>query len=68
MQVGVDKATRRYFRPDDRDALRDHLAAAFRAARYDQGLLDGLRFVRRKMDENAAAEKSPTVPVTGEWN
>jgi hypothetical protein len=64
VQVGVDKATqRRAFTPDDRDALRDALVTAFRASRYDQGLLDGLRFVRRRMDENTAAEASPVTPV-----
>ena len=64
VQVGVDKSIqRRAFTADDRDALRDALVAAFRDARYDEGLLDGLRFVRRKLDENAARERSPTVPV-----
>ena len=64
VQVGVDKATqRRAFTPDDRDALRDALVAAFRASRYDRGLLDGLRFVRRKLDENTAREESPVTPV-----
>jgi uncharacterized membrane protein YgcG len=69
VQVGVDKSTRRhFFGADDRDALRDQLAAAFRAARYDQGLLDGMRFVRRRMDEHAAARNAPIAPVTGAWN
>ena len=69
VQVGVDKATQcRAFTADDRDALRDQLVAAFRAARYDQGLLDGLRFVRRRMDENTSRESTPTAPVTGAWN
>ena len=69
VQVGVDKATqRRAFTADDRDALRDALVAAFRATRYDQGLLDGLRFVRRRMDENTSREASPAAPVVGVWN
>ena len=69
VQVGVDRATQRTaFTADDREALRDALVSAFRAARYDQGLLDGLRFVKRRMDENAARERSPTVPVAGVWN
>ena len=66
VQVGVDKSTaRRAFPPDDRDALRDALVLAFRNARYDAGLLDGLRFVRRRLDENTARERTPTVPVAG---
>jgi len=69
VQVGVDRATQRTtFTADDREALRDALVAAFRGARYDQGLLDGLRFVKRRMDENTAREHSPTVPVAGVWN
>ena len=69
VQVGVHKSTqRRAFPPGDRDALRDQLAAAFRVGRYDQGLLDGLRFVRRKMDENTAAERNPTVPAAAAWH
>ena len=66
VQVGVDKATqRRAFTADDREALRDALTTAFRAGRYDQGLLDGLRFVRRRMDENTSRGASPNVPVAG---
>ena len=69
VQVGVDRATQRTaFTADDREALRDALVAAFRGARYDQGLLDGLHFIKRRMDENAARERSPTVPVAGVWN
>lgn len=69
VQVGVDKSTQRhFFGADDRDALRDQLAIAFRAGRYDRGLLDGVRFVRRKMDENAAARNAPIAPVAGAWN
>jgi uncharacterized membrane protein YgcG len=64
VQVGVDKPTqRRAFSAGDRDALRDALATAFKAGRYDQGLLDGLKFVRRRLDENAARDRSPGVPV-----
>lgn len=64
VQVGVDRATqRRAFTPADRDALRDALVTAFRASRYDRGLLDGLRFVRQRMDENTARESSPVTPV-----
>jgi uncharacterized membrane protein YgcG len=66
VQVGVDQATeRRAFTADDREALRDALATAFRAGRYDRGLLDGLRFVRRRMDENTSRGASPSVPVAG---
>ena len=64
VQVGVDRATRaRLFTVADREALREILANAFRARRFDRGLLEGLRFVRRRMGENSAAERSPTVPV-----
>ena len=66
VQVGVDKATqRRAFTAADRDRLRESLVAAFRAHRYDEGLLDGLRFVRRRLDENTARDRSPLVPVVG---
>ena len=66
IQVGVDKATqRRAFTADDRDALREALVTAFRAKRYDQGLLDGLKFLRRRLDENTARERNGSVPVAG---
>jgi hypothetical protein len=68
VQVGTDKATaRKSFTADDREALRDALVTAFRSARYDQGLVDGLKFVRRRMDENAARDRNPSVPVVGVW-
>jgi hypothetical protein len=68
IQVGVDKATqRRAFPADDRDALREGLATAFRAKRYDQGLLDGLKFLRRRLDENTARERNGSVPVASAW-
>lgn len=64
VQVGVDKSMqRRAFTHDDRDALRDALVTAFRAKRYDQGLLDGLKFVRRRLDETSSRDRSPSVPV-----
>ena len=66
MQVGVDKTTqKKAFTADDRDALRDALVAAFRGGRYDQGLLDGLRFVKKRLDENTSRQRTPTVPVAG---
>ena len=69
VQVGVDKATqRRSFTADDRESLRATLAAAFQDGRYDEGLLDGLRFVRQRLDANTSRERSPTVPVTGAWH
>ena len=69
VQVGVDKATgRRAFPVDDREALRDALAAAFHNGRYDQGLLDGLRFVKQRLDENTSRDRSGSVPVVGDWN
>jgi len=64
VQVGVDKATqRRAFTETDRDALRDALVTAFKARRFDQGLIDGLKFVRRRLDEYSTRERSPGVPV-----
>ena len=64
VQVGVDKATqRRAFTADDTDALREALVTAFRAGRHDRGLVDGLRFVRRRLDENTARDRSAIVPV-----
>lgn len=66
IQVGVDKATQRSaFTVEDRDRLREMLLAAFRAKEYDRGLLEGLRFVRRRLDENTARDRSPIVPVVG---
>ena len=68
VQVGTDKATaRKAFTADDREALRDALVTAFRSARYDQGVLDGLKFVKRRMDENTARDRNPSVPVVGVW-
>jgi hypothetical protein len=64
IQVGIDKSTlRRAFTADDRDALREGLATAFRAKRYDQGLLDSLKFLRRRLDENTARDRNGSVPV-----
>ena len=64
VQVGVDAATRRrVFTVADRETLRGILTSAFRARQFDRGLLDGLRFVGRRMGENTAADRSPTVPV-----
>ena len=64
VQVGVDAATRRrIFTVADRETLRDILVSAFRARQFDRGLLDGLRFVGRRMGENTVADRSPTVPV-----
>jgi hypothetical protein len=64
VQVGVDKATqRRAFTETDRDALRDALVTAFKARRFDQGLIDGLKFVQRRLDEYSTRERSPGVPV-----
>jgi hypothetical protein len=69
VQVGTDTATaRRTFTADDREALRDALVTAFRSARYDQGLIDGLKFVKRRMDENTARDRNPSVPVVGVWH
>ena len=64
VQVGVDRATRRRaFTADDADALREALVTAFRAGRHDRGLVDGLRFVRRRLDENTARDRNAIVPV-----
>ena len=64
VQVGVDKATRgRAFTLPDRDALRETLGSAFRARQFDRGLLEGVRFIRQRMAENTAPDRSPTVPV-----
>ena len=64
VQVGVDRATRRRaFTADDADALRQALVTAFRAGRHDRGLVDGLRFVRRRLDENTARDRNAIVPV-----
>ena len=69
VQVGVDRVTqRKAFTADDRDVLREIFAVAFRDGRYDQGLLDGLRFVKQRLDHNTSSERSPTVPVAGTWN
>jgi len=65
VQVGVDRATRRrVFTVEDREALREALVTSFRARQFDQGLLDGLRLVRRRMDQNTASDRNPTVPVS----
>jgi len=64
VQVGVDKTTRqRAFTVADGEALREILVSAFRAKEFDRGLLGGARFVRARMGDNAAAERSPAVPV-----
>ena len=64
VQVGVDRLTRRrVFTAADGEDLRATVAGAFRARQFDRGLLEGLRLVRRRMDENTAADRNPTVPV-----
>ena len=64
VQVGVDRATRRRaFTPADEEALRQIMASAFRAKQFDRGLLDGLRFVGRRMGENSGVDVKPAVPV-----
>jgi uncharacterized membrane protein YgcG len=64
VQVGVDRATRRRtFTIQDREALRETLVTAFRARQFDDGLLDGLRLVRRRMEQNTLRDRNPTVPV-----
>jgi hypothetical protein len=64
VQVGVDRATRRRaFTVADEESLRHILASAFRARQFDRGLLDGLRFVDRRMGENTAIDVKPAVPV-----
>src|SRR5689334_4157481 len=64
VQVGVDRATRRrVFTIDDREALRETLVTAFRAREFDRGLLDGLRLVRRRIEQNTIRDRNPTVPV-----
>lgn len=69
VQVGVDRSTqRKAFTADDREVLRDSLAVAFQDARYDEGLLNGLRFVKQRLDQNTLHERSPTVPVAGARN
>lgn len=69
VQVGVDRATqRRALTAADREVLHEILGVAFRDGRYDQGLLDGLRFVKQRLDHNTSRQATPTVPVTGAWN
>ena len=64
VQVGVDRSTRqRVFTIRDREALREALVAAFQARQFDQGLLEGLRLVRRRMDRNTSSDRNPSVPV-----
>lgn len=66
VQVGVDRATRRRaFTDDDREALREMLVGAFRMRQFDEGLLDGLRFVRRRIEANTSRDRCPSVPVGG---
>ena len=64
VQVGVDRATRqRVFTIKDREALRETLVAAFKAKEFDRGLLDGMRLVRRRMEQNTWQDRNPSVPV-----
>jgi len=64
VQVGVDRPTRaRAFTVADRETLRETLGSAFRARLFDRGLLEGVRFIRRRMGENLAPGDGATVPV-----
>ena len=64
VQVGVDRTTRqRVFTVKDREALREALVSSFQNRQFDQGLLEGLRLVRRRMDLNTSRDRNPSVPV-----
>ena len=53
VQVEVGNETRqRAFTVEDRDRLRDILVKAFKAKEYDQGLLDGVEYVRDTVQKN----------------
>jgi hypothetical protein len=64
VQVGVDKATRhRAFTLADGDSLKEILGSAFRARKFDRGLLEGVRFIKQRMGENLSPDRGSTVPV-----
>jgi uncharacterized membrane protein YgcG len=65
IQVGVGRRTRQFVFPlADREALREMMAERFRAKDFDRGLVEGLEFIRRRMEENTKPEGRPaSVPV-----
>jgi uncharacterized protein len=71
VQVEVGDETRqRAFTVENRDRLRDILVKAFKAKEYDEGLLDGVEYVRHAIKENLGERgrgraESPGGPVPG---
>ena len=56
LQAAVGNATaQRLFTVSDRDELGRRMVAAFKAHEYDQGLLNGVRFIEQQMDAHVQA-------------
>ena len=64
VQVGAGEHARRAFPRADQQKLTDLLLAKFKEKDHDQGLLDGVRYVRTTLDKNAPAAGSGRV---GGW-
>ncbi|HXE52068.1 MAG TPA: TPM domain-containing protein [Tepidisphaeraceae bacterium] len=71
LQVWVGNETQqRLFTSSDREELDRQLAGDFRASRFDQGLVQGVRFVERQMDTHgtgSAGRSGATVPPAGRF-
>jgi uncharacterized membrane protein YgcG len=62
IQVEVGHETQKEaFTAKDRDRLRDILIEAFQKKDYDRGLLDGVQFVAKTLDENRVHEPARRV-------
>jgi uncharacterized membrane protein YgcG len=57
VKVAVGKETHRVFSDDDRDRLGEILVKAFHEKNYDDGLLEGVRFVQRTLREHEQGEE-----------
>jgi uncharacterized membrane protein YgcG len=63
IQVGVGEETqKRAFPQSDRNKFRDQLVQGFQSREYDKALLDGLGFVRDRLEKNVSITDAAPVP------
>jgi uncharacterized protein len=67
IEVG-DETGRKAFTKKDRDHLRDLMLGHFKKKEFDKGLLEGVEYVRKTVDDNLKGQKKgaqPAVPAPG---
>ena len=66
LQIEVGNLTAaKAFRMENRDHLEELMLKEFKAKEYDKGLLEGVEYVRKAMDENLKGVKKGERPVPG---